>query len=260
MTNASTNASTNTSTNATHPLTGLRAMAPHADPDWVDAFVVEQRLLGVPGERIGDALATIEAHLVATGQGVVEAFGPAKEYARELADSGPTRPRGLPTRVMVSSTAGLVGLVLLPRAVAALLNGEQVVVRVGDLVALGLLAVLLWGLFAFGTQVLRALFESRIRTVLTALVPVVLVAVMVGVFTLLRAPVVSLSAWLVAGLGLLATGAATWLSAREPIDLVESPDGRTLGRRSSARWTNIALFPALTALLCLVTWVVWATS
>ncbi|NNM45456.1 hypothetical protein [Knoellia koreensis] len=247
-------------TNAPRHVTGLLDMAPHADSRWVEDFVVEQRLLGVPGAQIGDALATVEEHLVATGEDVTEAFGPAKAYARELADSAPARPRGIPRRVMVSSAAGLLGLVLLPRAVAALLEGGSVEVRVGDLVALGLLAALMWGLFAFGTQVLRALVGSRRRVLLAALAPALLVAVMVGVFALLRAPLVSVPAWLVGGLGLLATGVATWLSAGDPIDLVESPDGRTLGTRRTARWTNLALFPVLTVLMCVLTWVTWASS
>ncbi len=47
--------------------TKLASLAPYADPQWVEDFVLEQRLLGVSGARIGDALATLNEHLADTG-------------------------------------------------------------------------------------------------------------------------------------------------------------------------------------------------
>lgn len=37
-------------------------LAPSVERDWSEAFILEQRLLGVSGRRIGDGLVTVEAH------------------------------------------------------------------------------------------------------------------------------------------------------------------------------------------------------
>lgn len=78
------------------------AIAPHVEPDWVEAMLLELRLQGVSGERIGAALAEVEAHVVDSGQNAQEAFGDPVAYARSL---------DLPPEPEQSRTATLKGVV-----------------------------------------------------------------------------------------------------------------------------------------------------
>lgn len=67
------------------------AMAPSVEKAWRDELITELRLLDVPGERIGDALMTVETHVRESGESAEEAFGEARAYARELAGREPAR-------------------------------------------------------------------------------------------------------------------------------------------------------------------------
>lgn len=53
--------------------------------DYIDDLALELRMLDVPGHRIGEILAEVESHTAETGEDPVDAFGPAKDYARERA-------------------------------------------------------------------------------------------------------------------------------------------------------------------------------
>lgn len=239
----------------------LAAMAPHADPRWVEEFVVEQRLLGVPGERVGDALATVEAHLVDTGESASQAFGPAAAYARELAAQEGSGERGISPAVTVSAVAGLVGLILLPRAVAAWLPGSGVPVSAGDLVGLALIAVLTAVVLAAADTVLRVIIE---RPVLGFLAGPVLVVVLVVVFLTWRAPIAVLPVLPVVLVGVVALVVSTVVSARasarERPDLVVDPTGRSAGSERVARLTSVWLMPGLTVLMCALAAVTWALA
>ncbi|GAA4890815.1 hypothetical protein GCM10025789_04280 [Tessaracoccus lubricantis] len=52
---------------------------------YTDDLALELRLLDVPGDRIGEILAEVDAHLAETGEEPVQAFGPVKDYAAERA-------------------------------------------------------------------------------------------------------------------------------------------------------------------------------
>lgn len=54
------------------------------------------RMLDVPGERIGEILAEIEAHVAATGEPAREAFGPPADYAQQWKPS--VEPERRPAR------------------------------------------------------------------------------------------------------------------------------------------------------------------
>ncbi|OLT23819.1 hypothetical protein BJF81_09565 [Ornithinimicrobium sp. CNJ-824] len=43
-------------------------LAPSVERAWADEFALEQRLLDVPGARIGDALVTVESHVAESGE------------------------------------------------------------------------------------------------------------------------------------------------------------------------------------------------
>lgn len=235
----------------------LSTMAPHAEPGWVDEFVVEQRLLGVPGTRIGDALATVDAHLAQTGESAADAFGPPKEYARTLAESeGSGATQGLGVTAVVSAVLGLAGIVLLPRAFQAWLEGSDVTITTGDLVVVAMLAVLTTLILVFPRQMLRALVEHRVAALLAG---PLLIAAFVVVMVFLRGSVAvapALPVMVLAAIGLAVSALLSW---REPVDLVQGPGGRTLGSATVTR-VLIALLPTLFAvLMCLLSWITWMT-
>lgn len=238
--------------------TKLAGLAPHADPQWVEDFVLEQRLLGISGARIGDALATLNEHLADTGDSVESAFGPAKDYARELAAAGPKAPDSLRS-TLISAVCGLIGIILAPRALVAALEHTGVEVTTGDLAGLLLVGALVAALGAFATPILRSIVEHRrVAALGWGLGMAGLIAILVTVFLLWRTPLVTVPAWLVGLAALAALAVSVRMSLREAPDLVATPDGRTLGRERTATLMNAALTPALAAVMCLVSWTLWS--
>lgn len=61
-----------------------RGLAPHVDPVWAEEFAIELRLLGVGGNRIGDALSEVDSHCADSEESAPRAFGDPAEYARSL--------------------------------------------------------------------------------------------------------------------------------------------------------------------------------
>lgn len=234
----------------------LAGMAPHTDPQWVEDFVIEQRLLGVLGTRIGDALATVDSHLEESGQSAQEAFGPAVEYARELAASegGDDQDLDIGPGFVVGNMLGLVGIVALPRAVAALLEGTPVTITVGDVAASALLAALMTILLVAPSPVLRFLVH---RPVLAVLLVPLLIGAMVGLFVALPTPLFAVPAVAIGILGLAAVAVSVAFAAREPVDLIEDPSGKTLGSAGRSRLLSIWVLPGATALMCLMTVMLW---
>lgn len=53
---------------------------------YCDKLLLALRMRDVPGDRIGEVLAEVEAHLAETGEDPVEAFGPPATYAAAVAD------------------------------------------------------------------------------------------------------------------------------------------------------------------------------
>ncbi len=109
-----------------------RTFAPHIDPAWTEAALLELRLLGVRGDRIGAALAEADAFCVDSGQDAAEAFGDPVAYARSLdlpAEADPTLREEL-------GTLGRIGLdvlavLLLGAAYPAWRRGDELTVTVG---------------------------------------------------------------------------------------------------------------------------------
>lgn len=56
-----------------------------AEQTYREQLTYHLRMRDLPGDRIGEALAEVEAHTAETGEDPQEAFGPAKQYAREVA-------------------------------------------------------------------------------------------------------------------------------------------------------------------------------
>lgn len=239
----------------------LVSLAPHAGPQWVEEFVVEQRLLGVPGPRIGDALATVETHLRETGEPVATAFGPARDYARSIAETEP-RTSGVDGSVIAFAVLGVVAIVVLPRVTTAAVQGNDVNLTAGDLAGLVVLAGLIAIVLRLAGPLLRGLVAGgRRRGVVTALVAFAgLTALQVAVFLLWRTPVVTVPIAAAGAIGAAALAAATWLGWRQQPDLLADPVGRTVGQPSAARWSTAVVFPGITLVMCLLSWVTSALA
>src|SRR5690606_9678943 len=61
-----------------------RRTAPHVDPAWSRALLLELRLRGAGGAEIGAVLAEVASPCAESGESAAEAFGPAVDYARTL--------------------------------------------------------------------------------------------------------------------------------------------------------------------------------
>lgn len=59
--------------------------APDIDAQWAGDFILEARLLDVPGHRIGDSLIDVNSHCRDAGEAAAKAFGDPAEYARVIA-------------------------------------------------------------------------------------------------------------------------------------------------------------------------------
>lgn len=244
---------------ATHRLGDVREMTPHLEPAWVETFVVEQRLLGVPGERIGDALATVESHVAESGETALGAFGDPRSYAREMSQPAHRQSPSVDRVTVVGSVAALLAIILVPRALGAWLRGEEVSVTVGDLMVLVLLVGFCAVLFLASGPVVRLLVDHRWAAAVA--LPLV-VGSFVAALLLLPAQVTSLPVWLVAAAGLAALAAEVVTFWRQPSDVVTAPRAAVLapgaaGPAPDGRSPLLALVlgPGLVAVMCLLTWV-----
>lgn len=158
---------------------------------------------------------------------------------------------------MLSAVCGLVGIVLLPRALTAGLEGTSVTVTSGDLVGAGLLAALTALVVLRSEAVLRFLLDHKAAPFLAG---PILVATFVAVFLLWRQPVAALPVVVVLLGSVAALAASTIIGLRTPTDLVESPSGATLGSARGARLATALVAPVCALLMCLLSWIVWALS
>ncbi|RXR26258.1 hypothetical protein EQW78_01000 [Oerskovia turbata] len=194
-----------------------RRLAPHVEEEWAEAFVIELRLLDVPGTALGAALAEVESHCTDSGEPAAEAFGDPVAYARSL--DLPVEPDGRweVVTVLGPSCAQFLGLLLLGwGGSAVLLAGRAGEVAPSVDVTAGMLAMIL----AFGAGILLFYRHSAAMLRLIMERPVVsffalagCMAVLVAVPVLLDGVLVALPAWPVAVGGGLALAAGTVWSA-----------------------------------------------
>lgn len=231
------------------------AIAPTVDKAWRDDFIVELRLLSVPGRSIGDALMTVETHVSESGESAEEAFGDPRAYAREVAPSaGAGRTRGITGWTVMGTVAGLVGMLAAARALTGRLEGGPIVITVGDGLGLLILLLLVAAVLRWATPLLRAVVEHRVAVALLA--PVVLVGGFVGVFLLLREPwlevgVLPVAVVAVALLAVSVVGA--WIDTPPDGDQIVAPmQGPQPG--VGARLGATLILPVMTLLLLALTW------
>src|SRR5690554_976177 len=139
-------------------------------PDYLDDLILELRMLDVPGERIGQIMAEAENHLAESGQSPEQAFGPARDYARELwSREDRPLPKPVDTKnpfAMLVNGMGardwaiaVVSLAVTVAGAAALLNGALGALF-GVATFLGLPG---WVLMAVGVVLLGAFFLGARR-------------------------------------------------------------------------------------------------
>lgn len=219
---------------------------------WETDFVVELRLLGVDGRRIGAALEEVRSHCAESGQEVQEAFGDPGAYARGLA---------LPVQqdasfaAVLGAGAGVVGMLLAVWSFTAWLEGERFTVTVGSAVVVGVLALL-------GPLLLRQARPVLTHPGRTAGLGVLLIGGLVAASLLLTTPLADVSALAGTATGLaLVAGATIWDRRRPAADPVVTPMGAASGGRAGAvlATVNAWFVPVATVVLLAATWALDAT-
>ncbi len=216
------------------------ALAPSVDTDWLTAFVIEQRLLDVPGATIGDALATIEGHLGDSGESAWEAFGDPTRYARELAGrTTPLRDRSS-AGTWARTGLGLAATVSVPRGLFAVVDSTAVSLTWGGILTLGLTVAMIAALLSWPTPTSRLLVKHPAAS--AALLACTLGLLLGGLF-FFRNEVATLDAWETLGGGLAALLAASWFAIRQPLDLIAGPNGLSTKQQRRAQLISAGLFP-----------------
>lgn len=198
------------------------------DRRWIDEMVVALRLREVDGRAIGDAVASVEAHLDESGERAQDAFGDPRDYARSLTfgeeqhEHMDLRDWG---RAMGPSLLSLVGLNLATPTARAWRLGTSVPISWGALLALALLVVMV----VLAARSLRALVQ---RPLSGALVIGGLVAALTALMLLADGTALTLPRTAAALLSvvLLVTGALwaqrAWGRLGEPV--IDPRDGRDI--------------------------------
>lgn len=226
---------------------GVDISTPHIDRAWRDTFVIEHRLADRTGTEIGDALATVDTHCAESGESAQDAFGDPAAYSRSLVDGTPARTFRLRPATVIGLVLGLFGLVAVPRAVDAWVEGTRVAVSQGDLVAVAV-ALVLTLLVALRPAPALSLLVRR-RWVTFAL-PFAVLIVLIVPQALLREPTAEFAWGAVAAVGVLALAlqvVLTWADFAEPDQLVDPR--RPAPGRTALQWLTAFIFPFLTLLV-----------
>ncbi|HQY99792.1 MAG TPA: hypothetical protein PKV13_10580 [Propionicimonas sp.] len=233
-----------------------KQIAPNVEPFWADALLVELRLRGVAGERIGAVLAEVESHCAESGESATEIFGDPIAYADSL--NLPVDPRQEPAaigRTVAPIMAQVIGLFLLFAGLPALKQGVPVGVQLGEVLWLVLFLGLAASLVLAAGPILRALLSRPILGVLAG----ALLMVLLVVPTMMAPGVIAqLPAWLVVGIAvlLLAGGAlAGGLDARkEPADEITSPLPGSPASKPRSSWLPGVIVPAIALVAGIALW------
>lgn len=240
-----------------------RELAPHVDPRWAEAVLLELRIEGVAGDRIGEALGEVDSHCAESGEDAYEAFGDPVAYARSLElPRSPDQGSAAIVRTVLPTVVQLAGMFLTLWSVPALAAGDAVEITVGQVLAGAVLVAGLLLLAWRSEPVLRALVR---RPVLGTVAFGAASAALVVPLLLLRGVLVTLPAAATGAVGvtLLAVGVAVDLSrARRPdaddpvLAPLQDAGTATRRRRESRRVGLVAalLVPAWTLVVGVLLW------
>lgn len=231
-------------------------LAPHLDKAWREEFIIELRFLGVPGERIGDALVTADSHVMESRESAEQAFGDPVAYARETAASIGTADDGwrITPGLVIGNVAGLAGMLGIVAAFTAWLEGEMVMVTLGSVLGLSVMIALLVAVLTWPVPILRFTVEHRI--LVPALAPLLLTGGFVGLLLVFRRPLFEVGAPVVAAVSvaLMALSAVlSWTGSAGDEDEITAP-GQPAGPGTATRLATALVLPVLTVALVLLTW------
>lgn len=141
-----------------------RELAPHVEESWAEGFVLELRLLGVAGARIGAALTEVESHCVDGGESALESFGDPVGYARslDLPESEDQSPRAVVGEVRPFAVQ-LAGMFVVIWSFGPWLSGQRLEITVGQLVSMVLAALAVGAVARFAEPLLRAVVYHPVR-------------------------------------------------------------------------------------------------
>ncbi|QDO89634.1 hypothetical protein FNH13_15915 [Ornithinimicrobium ciconiae] len=237
-----------TSTNSDLPAgNDVGRSTPHIDRSWRETFVFEQRLADRTGVEIGDALAVVDTHCAESGESAEQAFGDPAAYSRSLVEGTAPRTFRLRTSTVIGLLLGLVGLVVVPRAVEAWVEGGLVAVSQGDLVAVGLALLLTLIVALRPGPAMTWLVRHRWTTFV---LPFAVLTALLIPQVLLRETVVEVGWGTMAVAGVLALAlqvVLTWADLAEPDEILDPR--RPAPTRTAVQWLTAFIFPFLTVVV-----------
>lgn len=199
------------------------------DRSWEKAFVVECRVRDYTGKSIGDALAQVESHCLATGEDVNQAFGDPVAYATSL---DLPKTRGSIRAIAASGLLGLISLFLIPGAIAGIVRESPLFLTTGQ--------IIVYAIVLAATLALGVLPRPTLRTLLSLnrgqsiVIGTLVVGLWIGIMLLAPAPVELPAGWSVAigGVCLAAAVAIGWRAlGPDPVSLPDPNPGHGLGTR-----------------------------
>ena len=236
-----------------------RQVAPHIDPGWAEAMLLELRLLGVGGSRIGAVLAEIDSHCADSGQTAEEAFGDPVDYAKglELPAEDDVSPRALAWSAAPILVQVLGMLVLLP-SITAWRAGDPARFSEGMLVSIVMLPLLVAASIGRIDLLLRTAVQHPLVAWAVNMVPLVLfvAAPLLLPINVLQVP----ATWAIALALLLLVVGTTWgflWQHNQPLNEVVAPLPPSTYRSSApgvVRVLTTGLVPLATAGLLAMTW------
>lgn len=126
---------------------------------WCEKLVLELRLRGVKGSRIGDEVASVEAYCAESGESAVDAFGDPREYAAALAFDPDDVDDDVSTASLLVGAwpafLGLAGFYVASWAAAGLHTGGAVPIGLGQVVGVILVVAAIAVIVRFLGTVLR---------------------------------------------------------------------------------------------------------
>jgi hypothetical protein len=181
---------------------------------WLDALVLELRLLDVSGADIGDAVASVQEHLADSNETATDAFGPARDYARSLNLPAVPGVRVDITRAIVSGLVSLMGFFAVVFAAPAALVGDNVDIR-GSHVSLTVMALVL---VLFAPRLLQVIARARVWKLVAGVLALLAVQAVVEL-TLRHVVLFELPGLPIALVGaVVLVGAALWATFRQSGD------------------------------------------
>ncbi|NKE09357.1 MULTISPECIES: hypothetical protein [Kocuria] len=231
---------------------------------WCDDFVMELRLMDVPGDVIGDRLAEVEAHCAESGETPDEAFGEPVAYAKTVGAESPKESAGGLWATAALSVGQVLALLVGTRAAGAWAAGESVAYNAVQVLCLALAAAVLVLL----PVALRFLLQRPLLTGLpyfASFMALALGAVLAGELDL-PALITAPAALVTVGL-FVVTVVLGWVSYRDlssSQDPVTSPlsafgtatsaEGKAAGGSRGVALLMAVVFPVFYVLLSVVSW------